>query len=182
VIKAGVLPERIAPGKPQQNGRHERLHLTLLKDVADPPAASLRAQAARFRAFQTVYNEERPHQALGNATPAERYAPAPRAWDGVLRAPGTDADELVRRVRRKGEIKWRGSVVYVSKALIGEPVGLAETEDGRCAVRYGPVLLGFIDHRGDRLRRPGKEADGLVDNAGRCPQGPQPPQQQPPRT
>ena len=179
VIKAGVLPERITPGKPQENGRHERLHLTLLKDTADPPAASLRAQAARFRAFQAVYNEERPHQALGNATPAERYAPAPRAWDGVLRSPGTAADEEVRRVRRKGEIKWRGSVVYVSKALIGEPVGLAETEDGQWAVRYGPVLLGFLEDRGDRLKRPRKAADGLVDNAGRCPQGPQPPQQQP---
>jgi len=56
VIKAGVLPERITPGKPQENGRHERLHLTLLKDTADPPAATLRAQAERFRTFRTVYN------------------------------------------------------------------------------------------------------------------------------
>lgn len=182
VIKAGVRPERISPGKPQENGRHERLHLTLRQDIADPPAATLRAQAGRFREFQRTYNEERPHAALGNATPADRYAPSPRRWDGVLRSPEPAADEAVRQVRRKGEIKWRGAVVYISEALTGEPVSLAETEDDRWAVRYGPVLLGFIEHRGDRLKPPRREADGLVDNAARCPQGPQPPQPQPTRT
>jgi len=174
VVKAGVVPERIAPGKPQENGRHERLHLTLLRDTADPPAASLRAQQARFRAFRTSYNEERPHAALDNATPAERYTPATRPWDGVLRAPEPAAEEAMRRVRRKGEIKWRGGVLYVSAALIGEPVGVAETEDGRWAVRYGPILLGFIDHRGDRLLRP--KADESADDAARRPREPQPPQ------
>lgn len=99
MIKAGVTPERIAPGKPQENGRHERLHLTLLKDTADPPAASLRAQAARFRTFCRVYNEERPHAALGNATPAERHAPSPRSWDGVLRSPEPAAEATVRKVK-----------------------------------------------------------------------------------
>ena len=78
VIQAGVEPERIAPGKPQQNGRHERMHLTLLNADAAPPAKSLREQPDRFRAFQRLYNEERPHQALGNATPAEHYQISPR--------------------------------------------------------------------------------------------------------
>jgi transposase InsO family protein len=182
VIKAGITPERITPGQPQENAGHERLHLTLLQDTADPPAATLRAQQQRFGSFRTVYNEERPHAALGNQTPAECYAPSPRAWDGVLRSPGTTDAEEVRRVRRKGEIKWRGSRVHINAALAGEPIGLVETDDGRWAVRYGPVLLGFIDHRGDRLTRPRNRADGLVDNALRCPQGPQPPQPPPPRT
>ena len=93
VIKAGVTPERIRPGKPQENGRHERLHLTLLQDAARPPAATLRAQQKRFGTFQTDYNEERPHAALGGATPSDCYAPSPRRWDGVLRAPETVADE-----------------------------------------------------------------------------------------
>jgi hypothetical protein len=97
----------------------------------------------------------------------------------VLRSPGLAAGETARQVRRSGVIKWRGAIVYVSGALIGEPVGLAETDDGRWSVRYGPILLGFIDHRSDRLKRPRKGADGLVDNAERCPQGPQPQQQQP---
>jgi putative transposase len=182
VIKAGVTPERITPGRPQENGRHERMHLTLLQDTADPPAATLPAQQKRFRAFGTIYNEERPHAALGDATPSERYTVSPRRWDGVLRSPEPDPDATVRKVRCNGAIKWCGGCIHVSEALTGEPVGLAETEDGRWTVRYGPVLLGFIEHRGDRLKRPKKGADGLVDNAARCPQGPQPPQPQPART
>ena len=76
-----------APGKPQQNGRHERMHLTLLQDVADPPAATMREQLKRLRAFQRLYNEERPHQALDNATPADRYQISFRRFDGILREP-----------------------------------------------------------------------------------------------
>jgi putative transposase len=178
VIKAGVLPERIEPGKPQQNGRLERLHLTLLQDTADPPARTLREQIARFRRFQRIYNEERPHQALGNDTPAEHYAPSPRRFDGVLREPHYDAEHGVRRVRHNGEIKWKGTTIYVNQALAGEPIGLLENEDGSWTVSFGPVDLGVIDHRGDRLRKP-KPACGLVDNAKtRCPQGPQAKQQQ----
>ena len=157
------------------------MHLTLLQDEASPPAATLRRQQQRFQEFRTVYNEERPHAALDDATPAERYAPSPRRWDGVLRAPEPVADEAMRRVRRKGEIKWRGGVVYLTEALIGEPVALAEAEDGGWAVRYGPVLLGFIDHRGDRLKRPRPRADASVDDAERRPRA-APPQQPPPGT
>ena len=73
----------------------------------------------------------------------------------MLRAPETVADEI-RAVKSNGLISWRGRLVYVSEALGGEAVGLAETADGRWAVRYGPVLLGFIEHRGDRLKRPRK--------------------------
>src|SRR5260370_10229679 len=87
VIKAGVVPERIAPGKPQQNGRLERPHLTLRQGTADPPARSLREQLERLRTFQRLYNEERPHPALRHGTPAEHYAVSPRRFDGVLRAP-----------------------------------------------------------------------------------------------
>jgi len=178
VVKAGVEPERIAPGKPQQNGRHERMHLTLLNDAATPPAKSLREQLDRLRAFQRVYNEERPHQALGNATPAEHYQTSPRRWDGVLREPDYPVDHEVRRVRSNGETKWRGKLVYLNCALAGEPVGLAEGEDGAWRVSYGPVALGVIAHGGDRLRKPKPAGCGLVDNAARCPQGPQLRQQQ----
>ncbi len=178
MIKAGVTPERIAPGKPQQNGRLERLHLTLLQDTATPPARSLREQLERFRAFRRLYNDERPHQALANATPAEHYAASPRRFDGVLREPDYAADVEVRRVRLNGEIKWQGKLVYINSALAGEPIGLAEGEDGCWAAHYGPVALGFIAHGGHRLNKPPRQACGLVDNAARCPQGPQPQQQQ----
>jgi putative transposase len=178
VIKAGVVPERIMPGKPQQNGRLERLHLTLLQDTAAPPARSLRQQLKRFKDFQRLYNEERPHQALSNDTPAEHYARSLRRWDGVLREPDYDGDHTVRRVRHSGEIRWRGSTIYVSEALVGEPIGLIEDEDGNWNVFYGPIALGFITHDGDRLRKPKRKACGLVDNATRCPQSPQAHQQQ----
>jgi len=178
LIKAGVLPERIAPGKPQQNGRHERMHLTLLQEAANPAARSLREQLERLRAFQTLYNDERPHAALGNDTPAEHYTVSPRRFDGVLREPDYGPDQVVRRVRQNGEIKWNGAAVYISEALVGEPVALADDGESGCAVRYGPIALGTIAHRGDRLRKPKRAACGLVDNAARCPQGPQSQQQQ----
>ena len=180
VIKAGVLPERIAPGKPQQNGRLERLHLTLLKDTADPPARSLRQQIERFHAFQRVYNEERPHQALGNDTPAAHYLASPRRFEGVLREPDYGPDHIVRRVRPNGGIRWQNHEIYISAALIGEPVGMAEDENGDWSIIYGPIALGSVARAGDRLRKPKRARCGLVDNAKTpCPQGPQPPQQQP---
>jgi transposase InsO family protein len=176
LIKAGVTPERIAPGKPQQNGRHERMHLTLLQDVADPPAKSMREQLKRLRDFQRLYNEERPHQALDNATPADRYQTSSRRFDGTLRSPEY-GDQEVRWVRHNGEIKLGGKFIYISAALAGEPVGLDESES--CwSVSYGPIMLGTIGYRANELRKPKRKGCGLGDNAARCPQGPQPQQQQ----
>jgi putative transposase len=179
VIKAGVRPERIAPGKPQQNGRLERLHLTLLRDTANPPARSLREQLERLRSFQRIYNQERPHAALGNATPAEHYTLSPRRWDGILRQPEYPAEAALRRVHRNGALRWRGTEIYLSEALVGEPVGLVEHQDGGWMVHYGPIALGVIDHRGDRLRRPQK-ARGFVDKPSGLPTTP--PAQQPQQT
>jgi transposase InsO family protein len=171
VIKAGVLPERIAPGKPQQNGRLERLHLTLFKDTADPPAPSLREQLKRFKLFQRIYNEERPHAALNDDTPSEHYAVSPRRWDGVLREPDYGLDHEVRRVRHNGEIKWQGETVYISGALTGEPVGLIEDAEGS-RVFFGPIELGVIGHGSGRLQKPRRIGRGLVDKAAPCPQDP----------
>jgi putative transposase len=167
VIKAGVLPERIKPGKPQQNGRLERFHLTLQQDTASPPAPTLRAQLERFRSYQRIYNEERPHQALGNEVPAARYSASPRRFDGILREPEYSADQEVRRVRHSGEIKWQGDTIYISAALAGEPIGLIETGDSGWSVSYGPIDLGVIAHGDNRLRKPKPPACGHVDNAAR---------------
>jgi putative transposase len=161
-----------------------------LQDAATPPAKSLREQLDRFRAFRRLYNEERPHQALGNATPAEHYQASPRRWDGVLREPDYPVDQDVRRVRSNGEIKWRGNLVYINCALAGEPVGLAENAAG-WTVSFGPIALGVIAHGGDRLRKPKPASCGPCGQhcalptgstasaaAARCPQGPPPLQQQ----
>ncbi len=153
LIKAGVVPERIAPGKPEQNGRHERFHLTLKQDTASPPAQSLPAQQRRFDRFQRIYNEQRPHEALGDQTPASCYRTSTRRYSGHLRSPDYSDAYQVRRVRRSGEIKWLGRLVFVSEVLAGEPVGLVEQAGGRWCIDYGPIELGIIDPKG-RLHKP----------------------------
>jgi len=152
LIKVGIRPERIAPGKPQQNGRHERMHLTLKQDTASPPAHSLAEQLVRFREFRHIYNHERPHEALGQVPPAHLYRASPRVWDGVLRSPEYPGPVAVRRVRSNGEFKWKGRSIFISKALRGEPVGLHRIDDNCWFVMYGPVLLGTLKGR-DQWRR-----------------------------
>lgn len=175
VIQAGVVPERIAPGHPEQNGRHERMHLTLQQDTASPPAATLRAQSARFRRFQRLYNEERPHEALKQTPPARHYQLSPRSWDGVLRSPLIDEAHDKRRVHKDGTIKWSGRVVYINENLAGEWLGLEEVAEGLFALRYGPITLGYLKPRGNKLIRKAA-GPGLVDNAKALPTTP-PPQQ-----
>jgi putative transposase len=165
VIKAGVVPERIAPGKPQQNGRHERMHLTLLQEAASPPARNLREQLKRLRDFQHLFNEQRPHESLGDATPADCYTASPRRFDGVLREPEYGDHEEVRRVRHNGEIKWQGQTIYISEALAGEPVGVRDEGAAGWTVCYGPIVLGTIAQRDDRLRKPKRNTCGRVDDA-----------------
>jgi transposase InsO family protein len=144
LIKVGVTPERIAPGKPQQNGRHERLHLTLKQETATPPAANARQQQRRFDAFRRTFNEERPHEALGQTPPARHYNPAPRPYSGRPREPEYAPDWPVRRVRHNGEIKWQGELVFLGQALAGEPIGLEPIDDGRWQAHYGPIALGTL--------------------------------------
>lgn len=162
LIKAGVVPERIAPGKPQQNGRHERMHRTLKDETASPPAATLRQQQLRFDAFRRTFNEERPHEALGQTPPAQHYCPPVRPYSGRLREPDYSADQVVRRVRSNGEIKWRGERLFISEALAGEPLGLRETADGNFELSYGPVVLGTVDGGGTFTARKAGTYAGLA--------------------
>ena len=111
LIKAGIVPERIEAGKPQQNGRHERMHLTLKQDTASPPARSLAEQMQRFERFRQIYNHERPHEALGQCPPASCYCRSPRSYDGILRSPEYPAEMVIRKVRQNGSIKWKGELV-----------------------------------------------------------------------
>ena len=153
-IKLGIAPERIEPAKPQQNGRHERMHRTLKHDTARPPAASRAEQQARFDAFRELFNHQRPHEALGFQYPASLYRPSPRSYPCVLREPDYGDDCAVRRVRSNGEIKWKGELIFVSQILVGEPVGLERTARGEWRVRYSNIALGVIDAPRRRLRRP----------------------------
>ena len=150
--KLGIAHERIDPGQPQQNGRHERFHRTLL-EAMQPPCANRRAQERRFEVFMREYNDERPHEALGQKPPSRFYTPSPRAMPDRLAEPDYPSDAMSREVRQNGEIKWRGKLVGVSTALAGETVCVEETEQGEWRVRFYAVPLGVIDAKTNRLRR-----------------------------
>jgi putative transposase len=144
-IKAGVVPEWIAPGKPQENGRHERFHLTLKNETASPPAATLKRQEKSFQRFQSYYNNDRPHEALLQKTPASLYRPSERIWDGILRSPEYVEDYILRKVMKCGCIAWYGKNVFISETLYGEYVGIIERDNDHFQVFYGPIELGWID-------------------------------------
>lgn len=152
-VKLDIALERIAPGHPEQNGRHERMHRTLKQDCCRPPALNPAAQALLFDAFTRTFNYERPHQAIGLRPPATLYLPSPRPYPDKLEDPRYPADAAIRRVRSNGQIKWRGNLVFLSEALAGELVGITEAQIGY-AVHFGPVALGSLDVKGERLLRP----------------------------
>jgi putative transposase len=152
-VKLGIRLERITPGCPQENGRHERMHGTLKKETTRPPAEDIPGQQARFEAFREAFNHIRPHEALGQQTPASRYHGSPRPYPERIEEPWYDPDHAVRRVRPTGEIKWGGDLVFLSEVLAGETVGIAETETGDWIVRFADIDLGLIDRRTRKLRR-----------------------------
>ena len=153
-VKLGIVPERIAPGQPQQNGRHERLHRTLKHETASPPAATLRAQQRAFDRFRQEYNVERPHEARGQQPPASAYGPSPRPFPERLRELEYPHADAVRRVRSSGEIRWAGRLVYLSESLSGEPVGLTALDDRHWQLAFGPLVLGVLDAADGRVHRP----------------------------
>jgi len=165
-IKLGIRHERIDPGHPQQNGRHERFHLTLLEAMR-PAEPNRAAQERRFAAFARDYNEERPHEALGQRTPASVYRPSPRKMPERLPEPVYPAEAAVRKVRSNGEIKWRGELVAISTALVGEAVAVEETEDAQWLVRFYDVPLGTIDMNKRKLRSLAVPARGDGETANR---------------
>jgi hypothetical protein len=152
-LKLGIKLERIDPGAPQQNGRHERMHRTLKDQTARPPAPTVRAQQRRFDHFREHYNQERPHEALDQEPPASHYTASPRRYPDRVEESCYDADHAIRRVRSNGEIKWGGEFVFVGEALVGEAVGITETEDGDWIVRFADIDLGLIDRKAKKLRR-----------------------------
>jgi hypothetical protein len=150
-LKLGIQLERIQPDHPEQNGRHERFDLTLQEKTSTPPAATAAEQQRRFDQMRAEFNWERPHEALGQRPPARVYVASPRAYPRRLEDPWYDATHQVRRIRPNGQIKWKGDVVFVSTAILGELVGVAETERGDWVVRFMHLELGRIDRRTRRF-------------------------------
>jgi transposase InsO family protein len=163
-LRLGVVHDRIDPGHPEQNGSHERMHLTLKREAATPPAWSLRSQQARFDAWVTEYNQQRPHEGLaGMATPASLYVPSSRAYPDRLEELEYPAGYQRRRVDA-GKFSWHDRKVFVSHALEDETIGLGPLElakpkrssaAGRYwLVRFATLDLGVFDAERGRLLRP----------------------------
>jgi len=151
LLKLGVMPELIEPGKPQQNGRHERMHRTLKDATLKPPAANAAAQQRRFNTFRVEFNDERPHEALDGLVPGDVHTPSSRPMPSKLLAPEYSDRFEVRYVSANGGMKWNKRWVNVSTALIGEYIGLEEVDDGQWDVYFANYRLGRLNERFMRI-------------------------------
>jgi len=149
-LRLGISLERIAPGHPEQNGRHERMHLTLKQEATRPAVDNLLQQQARFDAFVHRYNQERPHQALDMATPASRYQPSPRVYRGLepLDYPGHDWTAIITTC---GRLCYQSRKINVSQAFAGQKVGVKQVDDHIWLVTFMHYDLGYFDDETGRL-------------------------------
>lgn len=143
-LRLGIAIERIKPGNPQQNGRHERMHLTLKKETTRPPGRTVLQQQDRFDGFISEFNQERPHEALAMRTPAEFYAPSSRPYGGLpeVEYPFHDKDVLVTAC---GRICMHRKKINISTVLAGQRLGIKEVDDGIWLVSFMHYDLGYID-------------------------------------
>jgi transposase InsO family protein len=149
-LRLGIAIERIKPGHPQQNGRHERMHLTLKQEATRPPGMNSLQQQARFDAFVSEFNDERPHEALAMKTPGETYSPSRRPYLGLpeLAYPLHDRDALVTAC---GRICMHRKKISISYTLAGQRVGIKEVSDRIWLVTFTNYDLSFFDHETCRL-------------------------------
>ncbi|MDX2438387.1 MAG: IS481 family transposase [Acidobacteriota bacterium] len=146
-IQLGIQHYRIEPGKPQQNGRHERMHRTMKAEATRPPGAHLRSQRKKLDAFRNEFNEVRPHQALGNKTPAEVWRPSARPYPRKTPKPEYAEHHEKRRVTSVGHIRFKNQMLFLSSNLLGETVALEEIDDRIWSIYYYDVLIARLDER-----------------------------------
>ena len=151
-IQLGIMPERIEPGQPQQNGRHERFHRTLKEQTTQPPAGTVDEQQRFFDRFRADYNDHRPHEALGQTPPARHYEPSLRSMPDRPRPPEYGEAFVVRRVKPNGYFSWEGTSLPLTRLLAGQPVGLRQTDEDEWELHYGPLLIAHVLLRGGTAR------------------------------
>jgi transposase InsO family protein len=150
-IKLGIRPERIEKGHPEQNGRHERMHRTLKAEAISPPRKSMNEQQRAFDRFRSVYNNDRPHEALGQKTPASIYRTSVREYPSQLPEVEYPGSFSVRQVRPSGCFKWQNQELYLSEALGGELIGLKEIDNGLQKIYFSFYPVGILDERTSRI-------------------------------
>lgn len=153
-IKLGILPERIDPGCPEQNGRHERFHRTLNEEAISPPKNTLGQQQTAFDRFCLEYNRERPHEALADKPPASIYTPSQRPYPSRIPEVAYPDQMIVRKVRPSGQLRWRGYDLYLSETLVGEPVAFEQIDDRHFQIYYGPIKLAVLDDFKKQIIKP----------------------------
>jgi transposase InsO family protein len=171
-IKLGIVVERIEPGKPQQNGRHERMHRTLKEEVAAMPARDRWAQQRVMNKFRQEYNEVRPHEALDYQTPAGLYVPSSREYP--RRVPEVEYPETMKvcTIKHKGHFRWKQRDVFLSEVLWGERIGLLPVDDRWFTIYFAQVPLAQFDSRLRQVTPLPK--DFYVDEAGEVDCSPSP--------
>lgn len=150
-MQLGIVHQRIPPSSPQENGTHERMHRDLKRETTRPAASSLRAQQRRFNAFRTRYNDERPHEGIGDRTPSSLWTPSPRPYPERIAPPAYPAHMEVRRISTAGTFRLHAAQPFLSQVLHGEDIGLEEVTDGIWNIVYYSTLLGKIDERNLRI-------------------------------
>lgn len=146
-MRLGIVPERIAPGHPEQNGSHEQFHAVLKAETARPPAPNCTAQQQRFRRFVREYNDERPHEALDNEPPARRYVSSPRELPARVPPVDYPGHMEVRLVSSNGCVSWRNAALFIATPLAGEHIAFEEVDDGLWTVHFATVALARYDER-----------------------------------
>lgn len=152
-VHLGIHPMRIEPGRPQQNGRLERMHRDLKEWTTQPSERTLAAQQQRFDRFRELFNTVRPHQAHGQQPPAKFFQHYPREYPRRLPELTYDSTFVVRRVRCNGEIRWQATLVYLSGVLAGEIVGLKQVAEDWWDIYFGPLRIARWDDRKKRVQR-----------------------------
>jgi hypothetical protein len=147
-LKLGVVPVLSRPGKPQDNGGHERMHRDLKAETTRPPGHDAIAQQRKFNAFIRCFNEERPHEALGGDVPDEHWEQSSRSFPASVKAPEYPAWWETRRVcPSDGTFSWRDEAISLTKALGGEQVGLEPIDDGLWRIHFYGFAVGLFDER-----------------------------------
>jgi len=146
-IRLGILPERLEPGEPQQNGRHERMHRTMKQETANPAAEDRQKQQKRFDEFKRVYNFERPHEALSGDCPADHYTASLKPFPERLLELEHPSGFEMRKADESGKFRWKQARCRLGEALAHEVVGIEAVDDGMQRIWFGPVWLGLLDER-----------------------------------
>lgn len=144
-IRLGIQPDLIDPGKPQQNGAHERMHRTLKQETARPPKGSIRAQQRAFHEFRRMYNDERPHEGIDGKVPADLYQPSERKFPSRLPELEYPDSFLIRKVSHVGGIKIEGDKFFLGRSIRDQYVGLEPINDLHFAVYLGPYQIATVD-------------------------------------